>query len=479
MHKITLVVLLLVLHNSLQWSSSMLPTYDGPEITQYSGYITVDEKSNRNLFYWLIESQNDPDTDPLVIWYQGGPGCSGLFGLFAESGPYMPDGNGGIQYNPISWTQVANVLYLEQPAGVGFSYSDNPDDYNTNDFKAANDNFLFLEGFLAQYPQYVGRETWLSGESYAGVYIPTLTAVILNNSDSLIYSQLTGLTLGNPVIGCESADYNAIQFNLFYWHGLVSHIVLANWTSHLCDIDSSNDGCDEIFNVAMTQIGVIFQQVKTDANGITYQTNDQPSLDPDDLYQDFCLGNGTLDFADNLGYPDSCYPVGNQMTDYLNRPDVQEIIGAKSTNWVGCTGAINYTSNAGSMIPYYNNFFNQRPDLGVLVYSGDVDIFTVPFGYTQACLVELKQDIQKVWGPWMVNGATAGYYEVFEQFVYATLKGAGHESPEYQPLTSLAMFSRFIQNSDLADPNPSRVKSSPIPVLRTQGGSLKQHGIRG
>jgi len=67
----------------------------------------------------------------------------------------------------------------------------------------------------------------------------------------------------------------------------------------------------------------------------------------------------------------------------------------------------------------------------------------------------------------------------FEKFVYATLKGAGHESPEYQPLTSLAMFSRFIQNSDLADPNPSKVKSVPIPALRTQGGVLRQHGIRG
>jgi len=63
--------------------------------------------------------------------------------------------------------------------------------------------------------------------------------------------------------------------------------------------------------------------------------------------------------------------------------------------------------------------------------------------------------------------------------VYATLKGAGHESPQYQPLTSLAMFSRFIQNADLTDPNPSKVKSVPIPIMRTQGVSLKELGIRG
>ncbi len=64
--------------------------YNGPELTQYTGFITVNEKNNRNLFYWFIESQNNPDSDPLVVWYQGGPGCSGLFGLFVENGPFVP-----------------------------------------------------------------------------------------------------------------------------------------------------------------------------------------------------------------------------------------------------------------------------------------------------------------------------------------------------------------------------------------------------
>jgi len=394
----------------------------------------------------------------------------------------VPDGEGGIQYNPISWTQIANVVFLEQPAGVGFSYSEDPADYTTDDFKAAADNFAFLEGLLAEFPEYIGRETYLSGESYAGVYIPTLTAEIINHTDSTIYGQLSGLTLGNPVIACESADYNAIQFNLFYWHGLVSHFLWANWTLLGCNEDSSSDGCDQIFDIAQDQIGVIYQQLFTpypSNTPVSIASNDQPSLDPDDLYQDFCTGNGTLDFADNVGYPTACYPVGIALTDYLGRVDVQEAIGVPPTLWAECSNAINYTSDAGSMIPYYNNFFDKLPGLKVLVYSGDVDIYTVPFGYTQACLAELDQDLQSVWRPWFVNGATAGYYEVFDDFVYATLKGAGHESPQYQPLTSFNMFQRYIQGQSLGHSQMPTVAPTTIPARRTQGVVLKQHGIRG
>jgi len=339
-----------------------------------------------------------------------------------------------------------------------------------------------LEGFLQEFPDYIGRDTWLSGESYAGVYIPTLTAAIINHTDSTIYGQLTGLTMGNPVISCESADYNAIQFNLFYWHGLVSHLLWANWTLLGCNEDSSSDGCDQIFDIAVDQIGVIYQQLfpaYPSNTPVSVASNDQPSLDPDDLYQDFCIGNGTLDFADNVGYPTECYPVGSAMTDYLNRVDVQDAIGVPPTLWAECSSTINYTSTAGSMIPFYNNFFDKLPGLKVLVYSGDVDIFTVPFGYTQACLAELDQDLESIWQPWFVNGATAGYYEVFEDFVYATIKGAGHESPQYQPLTSFNMFQRFTQGESLSHAHNPSVPNVRIPARRTQGVVLKQHGIRG
>src|SRR5438309_304997 len=116
-----------------------------------------------------------------------------------ENGPYIPsnypysfilipaDEKGGLSYNPISWTNFASVVYLEAPAGVGFSYSNISSDYYTNDLKTAKDNYLFLENFLLEYPNFIGNPIFLSGESYGGTYIPTVTQQILLHPNSFIY----------------------------------------------------------------------------------------------------------------------------------------------------------------------------------------------------------------------------------------------------------------------------------------------------
>jgi len=115
-----------------------------------------------------------------------------------------------------------------------------------------------------------------------------------------------------------------------------------------------------------------------------------------------------------------------------------------------------------------------------MIYSGDVDIYTVPFGYTMACLAELQESVQSAWQPWFVNGATAGYVEVYDHFTYATLKGAGHEAPQYQPLTAMNMFQRFMTSGSL-----TRNDESPYYIMRgsslrrTEGKVLKEHGIIG
>jgi len=467
MIKVALFALCAVALALAQNKITALPGYNGPQLSQYTGYITIDEATDKNYFYWFIESENDPANDPLVFWYQGGPGCSGLIGLFSELGPYRPDFNGGIEYNNLGWTQFANIVFLEQPVGVGFSYSSTESDYNTNDTQAALDNFVFLEKFLETFPQYGNSDVYLSGESYAGVYIPTVVDVILNNTDSQIYEQLVGFTIGNPVISCESADYNAIQMNLFYYHGLVSYVVYGAWSALGCNEDSNNDGCDGLLTDATNQIGVIFQQKRQD---------NEPSLDPDNLYQDFCLGNGTLDFASDQGYPNACSPVGDRFSAYLNRADVQKAIGVSQTQWNECGGSdLNYTPLGNSMIPLYRRFFNERPELNILIYSGDVDIYTVPFGYTQACLHELENDLLQTWQPWFVNEATAGYVEVFNGYTYATIKGAGHEAPQYQPLTAFNLYERYLSSKSLTGP---QYTPKPRKAPMTQARMLKKLGIR-
>jgi serine carboxypeptidase-like clade 2 len=253
---------------------------------------------------------------------------------------------------------------------------------------------------------------------------------------------LKGLMLGNPVIGCASVNPQFVTFNTLYYHALVSYENQASWLSNDCN-DKTSVRCEATLASAVKQVGRIVQEL-----AIIDPATNQPSLDPDDLYQDFCTNNGTLEFAKSINVGCDSDPS----TAYLNRKDVQAAIFANPTTWDGCSDKIAYTSNAGSMIPYYQKIFAQKPGIHVLVYSGDVDIMTVPHGLTQACLAELQLTPNKEWTAWFVNGATAGYWEQFDNFTYATVKGAGHEVPTYQPLTGLNLFSRFLLNQSLDDP---------------------------
>jgi len=216
----------------------------------YAGYITVNVSHERNLFFWLVESVESPSTAPLMLWTNGGPGCSGLSGgLFSEFGPFFPNKDGSLSLTPNiwTWTQVANVIFIEQPAGVGFSWSADSDDYTVGDSQAAEDVYQFLLGFTARYPQYAGRELYLSGESYGtcaplshiirdvprcaatskftpisplhitltgGHYVPTEAAAIVRGNAAGINPKLNlqGFLVGNAWTVAELDNTGALDF---------------------------------------------------------------------------------------------------------------------------------------------------------------------------------------------------------------------------------------------------------------------------
>jgi carboxypeptidase C (cathepsin A) len=139
-------------------------------------------KAPGQLHYWLIESEKDPTTDPLVLWLNGGPGSSSLIGLLEENSPItlndksLQNKTKGIPqvfHNPYAWTQEANMLWLESPKGVGFSYCDDQPCIN-NDTTTAIDAHEFLVNFIDAYPEFSNSDFYITGESYAGVYIPML-----------------------------------------------------------------------------------------------------------------------------------------------------------------------------------------------------------------------------------------------------------------------------------------------------------------
>ncbi|CAM0951704.1 unnamed protein product [Alopecurus aequalis] len=171
---------------------------------KYSGYVTVSEQHGRALFYYFVESPYEAASKPLVLWLNGGPGCSSLgAGAFQELGPFRvnPDGK-TLSRNRHAWNNVANVIFLESPAGVGFSYSNTTSENSqSGDARTAVDAYIFLLNWLERFPEYKGRDLFIAGESYSGHYVPQLAYVVMAlhklGASSL---NLKGIFVGNPYL---------------------------------------------------------------------------------------------------------------------------------------------------------------------------------------------------------------------------------------------------------------------------------------
>ena len=124
---------------------SALPSVGPLPSRWWSGYLNVSE--TKSLHYVFVESLSQPSTDPVLIWFNGGPGCSSLSDFFQLSGPYIfDDGETVIKPNQYPWNQRANMLYIENPAGVGYSYASNYNDYYLhNDISQSEDVFAALQ----------------------------------------------------------------------------------------------------------------------------------------------------------------------------------------------------------------------------------------------------------------------------------------------------------------------------------------------
>ena len=168
-------------------------------VESYSGFITVKKISNSNLFFWFFPAENGNSSSPLVLWLQGGPGSSSMFGLLKENGPFIADidinGNPFVKSNPYRWSANHNVLYIDNPVGTGFSFTDHPDAYPNVIEESTEDLFIFLQQFLTMFPELQKSEFYPFGESYAGKYVPALAHKI-HTENTKIGSKLLKINLG-------------------------------------------------------------------------------------------------------------------------------------------------------------------------------------------------------------------------------------------------------------------------------------------
>ncbi|KAF7632426.1 Carboxypeptidase, partial [Meloidogyne graminicola] len=187
----------------------------------FLGYLQVSK--NYLLHYWLVTSQSNPANNPLVFWFNGGPGCSSIDGLLNGMGPYILSSDGKtLTKNPYNWNKNASIVFLESPVGVGYSYSIN-ENITINDDQTADANYEAIKQILIKFPIFKNSSVFIAGESYAGVYVPMVVNRILDGQKTFNIN-LKGLAIGNGLMNWNMSIDTTIQFA--YNHGILDE---ENW----------------------------------------------------------------------------------------------------------------------------------------------------------------------------------------------------------------------------------------------------------
>lgn len=421
-----------------------LPEQPAVNFSQYAGMVTVNAAAGRAYFYFFVESPDHPSSKPLTLWLNGGPGCSSLaYGFAEEFGPYriLPDSS-GVYLHKYGWNQASNMLFLESPSGVGFSFSNvSSENQIGGDKRTADDNYLFLLNWFERFPQYKGREFYIAGESYAGHYVPQLAKLIVDrNPGAELKINLKGLMAGNPV---TDAYWDNVG-NIDYWH---SHALISDQTwermkkaCNFSDPDCCSKACNKLYTFA--------------------ETHELGQIDPYSIYTANCLVTIGASSRHRKSYlnvrPENPFTrarrgydpcTGNYAEVYFNRPEVQKALHANVSgnipyNWTGCSGELqNWTDSAFSVIPEYKALI--KAGLKIWVFSGDADS-VVPVTSTRYSLAAMKLLIKKPWYAWYHHQQVGGRVIEYEGLTHVTIRGAGHEVPLLQPGRAFHIFKSFL-----------------------------------
>ncbi|GAB2289351.1 Serine carboxypeptidase-like 45 [Dionaea muscipula] len=426
---------------------SLLPGQPQVGFQQYAGYVTVDDRKHKTLFYYFVEAEVDPASKSLVLWLNGGPGCSSIgVGAFSENGPFRPKGEILVK-NEHSWNGEANMLYLETPVGVGFSYAADTTAYSAvSDEMTARDNLIFLQRWFDKFPQYRHRDLFITGESYAGHYVPQLAMLMIRFNEKHKLFNLKGIALGNPVLEFAT-DFNS-RAEYFWSHGLISDSTYSMFTS-ICNYSRY------VSEYYRDSVSPVCSRVMAEVSRETSRF-----VDKYDVTLDVCMSsvlsqskiiNPQGEVSEAV---DVC--VEDETVNYLNRQDVQKALHARLINvrkWAVCSNILDYVlldveiptiSIIGLLI---------KRGVQVLVYSGDQDS-VIPLTGSRTLVQQLARDLGLnttiPYRAWFAGQQVGGWMEAYGDVLsFATIRGASHEAPFSQPERSLVLFKSFLEGRPL------------------------------
>jgi vitellogenic carboxypeptidase-like protein len=398
----------------------------------FSGYLTVNKEYNSNMFFWFFPAQNGnkPDT-PVLLWLQGGPGASSLFALFTEIGPIYIDANENIQLRPITWNKNYHLIFIDNPVGTGYSFTSNVAGYARSQDDVARDLYSALTQFFQVYTDYAANPFYVTGESYAGKYVPSITYKIHleNHSPSVkVKINLKGMSIGDGL----TDPINQYQYGDFlYQIGLID--------------------------------AVQKEHVDLQTSLMRYKIEQQQYIDAFHIFDELLNGdliNTTSYFYNVTGIRNYFnYLLTNEPVDqgyyvpFITRADRRQQIHV---------GNISYGSQSSTVEEMLLNDVMQsmafkveaiaNANYSVLIYNGQLDvIIAVPLTMawinelTWIGTDELRAAPRTVWKVADSDPEVAGYVKTANnnRFFLATIRNAGHMVPYDQPRAALDLLERF------------------------------------
>jgi carboxypeptidase C (cathepsin A) len=433
----------------------------------FSGYLKTTIEGDE-LFYIYMPAQTGEDTAPIMLWLNGGPGCSSLFGLLGEVGPVTED-NFAYQFklNPYSWNKEVNLLAIEQPAGVGFSKAHDPE-FKWDDDKMGENLLAGIKDFLNTH-NLNGREFFVSGESYAGVYIPTLAKYIVNDKSD-VKVNLKGILIGNGLTNFETdVERSMVEFG--FWHGMISQETFNLFKKH-CPHKSDelhpeeesselNDGfyprnvthrCNEIREEIRNNLdgSDIYGIYRLCPKGNQITPNNPLFYNSKNTYRKTILEKLKKKdkYLKDLEPEDDVWPNGCNddlfFDIFLNNETIKTKLAVDtSIIWTQCWGGLNY--DMGESFKFYSETMLKFPDLKVWVFSGTEDGVLSTLG-TMRWINKLNFTIENEWTQYKVNEQVAGFAQKYKEgLVIVTVKGAGHMVPQDQRASAYKMYDSFIK----------------------------------
>ncbi|KAJ3089746.1 hypothetical protein HDU96_003653 [Phlyctochytrium bullatum] len=413
-----------------------------PSVLEITGYL---ETVAGYFFFFFYESRSKPETDPFVLWTNGGPGCSSGLGAFMELGPCrVTEGGNGTVDNPWSWTSNASVLFLDQPVEVGFSYA--KEGYSVGDsVTAGKDVDAFVQIFLYSYPKYANVEFHVFGESYGGHYVPAIGKAI-NDGNKIglddpyrIQVNLTSIGIGNGMVDLpEQAKYFP-DFACDKKYGpLVSEATCQKMRDRYPFCKTLGDRCDEN--------GTAFSCIPASIYCTSITDIKEAKRNPYDVREP-C--EGSLE----------CYPIIADIATFLNTPEIQEKLGV-SRNYQSCSSAVSMNfMKTGDHAKAHDWMVAELLEDGIkaLVYAGDADYvcnWISNLGWLEAMEWSGQEKFKATPDyTWISNltGKEAGEFRTVGNLTWVKVNDAGHMVPYDQPEHALEMFNGWLGVSSKAN----------------------------